>query len=101
DWSFLTVEQSAADFHAIAQSFHMLYKGAWVNTGASKGGMTSIYHRRFYPDDLDGTVAYVAPSSDGVADPRYDQFLDTVVPAECMAKVRAAQVDMLKNRRAH
>ncbi|MFP2912532.1 hypothetical protein ACLESD_47465, partial [Pyxidicoccus sp. 3LFB2] len=32
-----------------------------VSTGASKGGMTSIYHRASAPKDVDATVAYVAP----------------------------------------
>ena len=38
---------------------------------ARKGGMTAIYHRRFYPDDVDGTVPYVAPISFGAPDLRY------------------------------
>ena len=33
--------------------------------------MTAIYHRRFYPDDVDGTVPYVAPISFGAPDLRY------------------------------
>src|SRR4029079_2939256 len=51
----------------------------WISTGASKGGMTSVYHRRFYPRDLDGVAAYVAPN-DVVnrSDDAYDRFFDTV-----------------------
>jgi hypothetical protein len=44
-------------------------QGKWVNTGASKGGMTSVYHRRFFPNDLDANVAYVAPLSYSQEDP--------------------------------
>ncbi|WP_328996661.1 peptidase S37 [Kribbella sp. NBC_01245] len=62
DWSKLTIWQAATDQHRIAQAFKQaLYGAKWVNTGASKGGMTSVYHRRFYPNDVDATVAYVAP----------------------------------------
>jgi hypothetical protein len=78
DWSFLTIQQAAADHHRIVQALRPIYTGRWISSGASKGGMTSVYHRRFYPDDVAGTVAYVAPQSFGVADPRYVTFLDQV-----------------------
>src|SRR5690606_1604189 len=55
--------------------------------------------RRFYPDDVDGTVPYVAPISFGAPDPRYVPFLDTLGPADCRNKVRAAATEMLANRR--
>jgi hypothetical protein len=99
DWSFLTVAQSAADHHAIAEAFHRIYDGPWISTGGSKGGMTSIYHRHLYPDDVDGTVAYVAPYNHGRDDIRYDAWFDEVLPADCLQRVRDAQVDFLTNRR--
>lgn len=62
DWSKLNIWQAATDHHRIVEAFKKaLYPGKWVSTGASKGGMTSVYHRRFYPNDVDATVAYVAP----------------------------------------
>jgi PS-10 peptidase S37 len=75
DWTKLTIRQAAADAHRIAEAFHWLYPGRWVNTGASKGGMTSVYHRRFHPCDVDATVAYVAPVTLGTLDPAYPAFL--------------------------
>ncbi|HKE16021.1 MAG TPA: S28 family serine protease [Kofleriaceae bacterium] len=99
DWNFLRVTQGAADHHDIAQSFHAIYDGPWVSTGGSKGGMTSIYHRYFYPDDVDATIAYVAPYNQGAGDARYDAWFDDTLPADCLAAVRAAQVDFLQNRR--
>jgi hypothetical protein len=99
DWSFLTTEQGAADHHAIAEAFHRIYEGPWISTGGSKGGMTSIYHRHLYPDDVDGTVAYVAPYNQADGDTRYDGWFDEVLPADCLQRVRDAQVDFLTNRR--
>ncbi|MBU8894190.1 multidrug transporter [Corallococcus sp. M34] len=61
DWSLLTIRQSAADFHRVIQAMKAIYTGKWISTGASKGGETAVFHRRFYPNDVDGTVAYVAP----------------------------------------
>jgi hypothetical protein len=80
-WDFLTVAQQAADQHAIIAGLRCVYRGPWVSSGGSKGGMTAIYHRRFYPDDVAGTLAYVAPLSFAIPDHRYDAFLDGVMPA--------------------
>jgi hypothetical protein len=99
DWSKLTIEQMAADEHEIISALRQIYKGAFLTTGGSKGGMTAIYHRRFFPDDVDGTVPYVAPISFGAPDARYTPFLDTLGPADCRQLVRDVATDMLANRR--
>ncbi|MGN6110854.1 MAG: S28 family serine protease, partial [Kofleriaceae bacterium] len=100
DWSKLTIRQMADDQHHIIAALRTIYPGAFVTTGASKGGMTATYHRRFYPDDVEGTVPYVAPLSFEVGDPRYAVFLDAVGPSDCRAAVRAVATEMLQNRRA-
>ncbi len=99
-WDFLTVAQQAADQHAIIAGLRCVYRGPWVSSGGSKGGMTAIYHRRFYPDDVAGTLAYVAPLSFAIPDHRYDAFLDGVMPAACRDAVRAVAIELLANRRA-
>ncbi len=98
NWEHLTLEQAAADHHRIVGAFKTLYGGKWVSTGASKGGMTSLYHRALYPNDVDATVAYVAPSSQGPADPRYVQFLSRVGDAACRERLQDLQRDMLSRR---
>jgi len=75
DWQFLTIWQAACDHHRIVELFKPLYAGRWLNEGASKGGMTALYHRRFFPADVAATVAYVAPMMFGVEDPRFRTFL--------------------------
>jgi len=100
DWSKLTIEQMANDEHVIITKLRSVYEGAFVTTGGSKGGMTAIYHRRFFPDDVEGTVPYVAPISFGAPDLRYLPFLDTLGPQTCRQAVRAAATEMLQNRRA-
>lgn len=77
-WTDLTIQNAAADHHRFVQAFKPIYTGSWISTGVSKGGRTSIYHRRFYPDDVNGTVAYVAPQTIGTSDPRYIDFLANV-----------------------
>ncbi|HLU65517.1 MAG TPA: S28 family serine protease, partial [Kofleriaceae bacterium] len=100
DWSLLTIEQAAADHHRIVEALRPLYPGPWVATGASKGGMTSVYHRRFYPDDIDVTIAYVAPHSLAAEDPRYEPFVDEIGDPACAAALRAAQAEALGRRGA-
>jgi hypothetical protein len=100
NWAHLTIEQAAADHHRIASALKPLYKARWISTGVSKGGMTSVYHRRFYPDDMDATVAYVAPESFGTADPRYLVFLEQVGDAACRDALKSFQKEALSRRQA-
>jgi len=100
DWSKLTIIQMAHDQHAITTALRTLYSGAFITAGASKGGMTAVYYKRFYPDDVDGTVPYVAPISFGAPDLRYVPFMETLGPAPCRQAVRDAAIEMLSNRRA-
>ncbi len=37
--------------------------------------MTALYYRYYYPDDVDATVAYVAPIMERTDDPRFAAFL--------------------------
>ena len=98
DWSLLRIAQAAADHHRIVEAMRPYYGGAWVATGASKGGMTSVYHRRFYPDDVDATVAYVAPISHGAPDDSYQPFFDAVGTESCRSALRDYQHELLSRR---
>ncbi|MFI5909227.1 S28 family serine protease [Dactylosporangium sp. NPDC051541] len=95
----LTIWQAATDHHRIVAALKPIYSQKWISTGASKGGMTSIYHRRFYPSDVDGTVAYVAPQ-DVVndEDSAYDKFFTKVGTAACRAALDGVQIEALKRR---
>ncbi|MCA9683333.1 MAG: multidrug transporter, partial [Myxococcales bacterium] len=98
DWSLLTIAQAAADHHRLVQALAPIYGGSWLSTGASKGGMTSVYHRRFYPDDVDATVAYVAPHSFSAWDERYPIYLDEVGEPDCAQAIRDFQIEALARR---
>jgi len=100
DWSKLTVEQMAADEHVIITALRTIYGGAFLSTGGSKGGMTAVFHRRFYPGDVDGTVAYVAPISFGAPDDRYPDFVDTIGPTDCRQAVRNVAAELIQRRDA-
>ncbi|HEX5059561.1 MAG TPA: S28 family serine protease [Kofleriaceae bacterium] len=98
DWTKLDIEQAANDQHRITQVLQArLFQGKWLTTGASKGGMTSLFHRRFFPDDVDGTVAFVAPidyPEDAVQSPtnRFFVFLENVgTDPTCRQKLKDFQ----------
>ena len=101
DWSKLDIWQAATDHHRIVESFKTLYGAKWLSTGASKGGMTSVYHRRFYPADVDATIAYVAPHDTVNEDDSYVDFIQHAGndPA-CNEALRMMQRNALYQRQA-
>ncbi|WP_413799397.1 S28 family serine protease [Streptomyces iranensis] len=99
DWSKLDIWQAASDQHRLYRALKSVYGKKWLATGGSKGGMTATYYRRFYPRDMNGTVAYVAPND--VADKEdsaYDRFFAGVGTAECRTKLNAVQREALVRR---
>jgi hypothetical protein len=97
DWSHLTIKQSADDFHRLVTAFKPLYPGRWVSTGGSKGGETVVFFRRFYPADVDATVAYVAPIARR-DDERFPAFQEAVGEAACRERLKAFQRALLERR---
>jgi hypothetical protein len=87
DWKYLNIKQAAADHHAIVQLFKKIYTGKWISTGISKGGQTTLYFKRFYPDDVDVSVPYVAPINLAAEDPRIYMFLNSVGTEDCRNKI--------------
>ncbi|MBI1752120.1 MAG: hypothetical protein HY014_02120 [Acidobacteria bacterium] len=98
DWTKLDIFQAAHDEHRVVQAFKPLFAGKWLSTGGSKGGMTATYHRRFFPEDVDATLAYVAPQSYGDTDSRYIPFLQARGGAANRAAIEAWQQAVLDHR---
>jgi hypothetical protein len=96
-WEYLTVKNAADDMHAIVSQLKKLYKGKWVSTGASKGGQTSLFFKCYYPDDVDVTVAYVAPVNVTQEDPRIYEFLKTTGDEATRQKIKDFQITLLKH----
>ncbi|MEU3945676.1 S28 family serine protease [Streptomyces sp. NPDC029526] len=99
DWSKLDIWQAASDQHRIFTALKRIYRENWISTGGSKGGMTATYYERFYPRDMDGVVAYVAPN-DVVdkEDSAYDRFFRTVGTKECRDRLNGVQREALVRR---
>ena len=99
DWSKLDIWQAASDQHRVFTALKKIYGKKWLSTGGSKGGMTATYYERFYPRDMDGVVAYVAPN-DAVnkEDSAYDRFFANVGTKECRDRLNAVQREALVRR---
>ncbi|MBK7857478.1 MAG: hypothetical protein IPJ65_02410 [Archangiaceae bacterium] len=78
DFTRLDIVQSAHDSHRLVELLRPTLQGKWLGTGHSKGGMTTVFHRRFFPCDVDGSVPYVTPLSYSLDDPRYGKPLQEV-----------------------
>jgi len=98
DYKYLNLKQATADLHHIKQLFKKIYTGKWISSGISKGGVTTIFYRYFYPQDVDVSVSYVAPLNKEREDERIYTFLDTVGTDECREKIKSFQIRLLENR---
>jgi len=98
DWQYLTVEQAATDHHRVVEMLKPCYTAKWVNTGISKGGQTALYHRAYFPDDVEATVGYVCPLNFSIEEKRCYEFLDQVGSAECRQKIHDFQKMLLCNK---
>jgi hypothetical protein len=95
DWSTMTIEQAATDHHKIIELLKPILQGSWIASGRSKGGMTAAYLKRFYPQDLAGAVAYVAPLSLEMWDERFADYSLSIITPHCEAKYKAYQREAL------
>ena len=95
-WDYLTIKQAADDQHEIIQAIkkNIYPDSKWITTGISKGGQTTIFHRYFYPEDVDISVPYVAPLNLGYVDPRLEKFLDKLGTAKSNIKSLFAWDDL-------
>lgn len=98
DWNYLTIRQAADDQHRIRETLKDIYPGKWVSMGMSKGGMAALFYRRFYPADVETTVAYSAPLMYVPDDPRFAPFLEQVGTAECREKILEFQLQAFSRR---
>ncbi len=98
DWQYLDIWQSAEDHHRVVGLLKKIYEGRWVSSGASKGGETVLFHKRFHPQDVDATVAYVAPLLFSAEDPRFMPYVRTRGTPEIRSAITAFQRAVLERK---
>ena len=102
DWNTLTIKNAAKDQKIIIDAIKKtLYPDAkFISTGISKGCQTTMAHRRYFPDNVDGSVCYVGPLNYQREDPRVYEFLNSVSTEEDREKVKSFQELCFQNREA-
>jgi len=99
NWDYMTVDNSLGDLHNVRQMMGKIFGGKWLATGISKGGSTCAYYRAAYPDDVDASVAYVAPINKRLEDGRHEKFLkNTVATKEIRAEMTSVQQEMMRRK---
>ena len=99
EYQYLNLKQATADLHRINALFKEVYDdNPVISTGISKGGMTTLFYRYFYPDDVDVSVPYVAPINVDFKDKRIYKFLENVGDEKCRENIQQFQTRMLKNK---
>ena len=58
---YCKADEATEDFHNIIEAFKKVFKGKWVISGVSKGGITTLLQHSFHPEDADIFVPYSAP----------------------------------------
>lgn len=102
DWNTLTVEAAAKDQNYIITKIReALYPTAnFITTGISKGCQTTMAHKRYFPNSVEGSVCYVGPLNFNREDSRIYSFLANVGTFEQRAKIRAFQIEAFKRKEA-
>jgi hypothetical protein len=67
-------EEAAQDFHALFDAMKKVFKGKWVMSGVSKGGITTLLQHTFFPNDMDIFVPYAAPFFDTERDRNMQKY---------------------------
>ncbi|MDD2633931.1 MAG: S28 family serine protease [Bacteroidales bacterium] len=98
DWSYLTTSLAAGDHHNILVNLKSIYPKKWVSTGISKGGQTCLLYQMYYPNDVDATVAYVAPVATALEDGRHEPFINSISTRKDQKKINNFQKEVLKRR---
>ena len=102
DWNTLTIENAAKDQAIIIDAIrNILFPDTkFISTGISKGCMTTMAHRRYFPKNVDACVCYVGPLNYKREDPRVYEFLKNVGTEEDRNKIQAFQELCFENREA-
>ena len=99
EYEYLNITQAANDLHRIKQILGPVFSKPWVSTGHSKGGMTALFYKYFYPEDVAATVAYVAPILNGGKDERFMAYINQLEIEEgCNEALRSFQREILARR---
>lgn len=99
EWSKLDISQVAGDLHRVRQALKDVYPRKWLSAGVGSGAEIATYHRRFHPQDVQGTLAVGALNDvRNDDDSAYERYLDQVSTPECRSRFAEFQRTVLQRR---
>ncbi|HLP13792.1 MAG TPA: S28 family serine protease [Flavobacteriales bacterium] len=100
DWKYCTIEQNAADVHAIKEFVSKMFKGKWLLYGSGRSGQAALAYKMNFPDDVDGTVVMGTPVRKPSGDSRLDEFMKKMGATKCGGYIEKFQQEMLDRKAA-
>ena len=106
-WEYHTPENAANDLHSVYSALAPLLGERWVSVGTSRGGLMTNVYAKYFPEDMDVYIPYVAPCSDGITNDNmyrfvYEEIGDAAYGKETAEKYRGIvtdfQVELMKNK---
>ena len=106
-WEYHTPENAANDYHRIYTVLAPFLGNRWVSVGTSRGGLMTNVYAKYFPEDMDVYIPYVAPCSDGITNDNmyrfvYEEIGDAAYGKETAKIYRGIvtdfQVELMKNK---
>lgn len=100
EWETLNLKNVSADLHQIRLLFKDIYPEKWVSTGISKGGLTAVAYKYFYPEDIDATIALSTSVKTEDCDTAFFTYIDSLSKVNgCISELKNFQRQLLSNRK--
>ena len=82
--------------HHIKLVLGNIYKNDWISTGTSKGGLTSLAYKYYYPADVKASIAHSTPVGMNLRDTTVFTFIDSLIKSRgCLDQVKSFQRQLL------
>lgn len=99
DYKQLNISNVAKDLHRIKEAFNEIYDKGWISTGISKGGLTALSYRYFFPKDVDATIALSTSVKTSKCDSSFFHYTDSLNDIQgCKKELETFQALLLKHK---
>lgn len=99
-WETLNLKNACSDLHKIRLSFKSIYQNKWISTGISKGGLTAVTYKYFFPNDISATIALSTSVKTSNCDTTFFTYIDSLSKKNgCFEELKDFQKILLKNRK--
>lgn len=99
DYEYLTILNAAKDLHRIKEVFSEIYQNGWISVGISKGGLTALSYRYFFPNDVDATIVLSTSVKTSKCDSSFFNFIDSLNSVQGCKKELEAYQELLLMRK--